>query len=286
MKMTRRPLGDGKFDFRRINEAVPASSLHVAATTFRTVYSTKLEERFFADEKISDDDLIALTLNWAVDYMNVLGGDASLIARADRVFAGAMNAVERELMDSSNPRAKKKSRKSIVTSDLLDMAYDEADEDVDDEVEQERDDVVEDETKTPMGKLDAMRTLPRGAKQIEKDKYVEDGYGFSLLKFYSDERDKHKVAFTLARRILAHPASQSVSESTFSTHAAFADPLRTNMSPEHISMLVMCNRNHKLLFHRIRRKIKAAYYAKYGKTGVVTDSEVAAFEAALADDEM
>jgi hypothetical protein len=35
------------------------------------------------------------------------------------------------------------------------------------------------------------------------------------------------------------------------------------MSPKQISMMVQCNRNHKIPFHRIRSKIKAAYFVKH-----------------------
>ena len=127
-----------------------------------------------------------------------------------------------------------------------------------------------------MGLLDAQRALPRGAKKLAKAKYEEPGYGFSLIKFYSVERVPHKVAFTLSRRVLPHPAGQPVSESTFSTHAAFADELRTCMSPEHIAMLVKCNRNHDFLFSRISGKIKASYFEKFGNLNLMSAAERAA----------
>ena len=88
--------------------------------------------------------------------------------------------------------------------------------------------------------------------------------------------------FKLSRRILPHPASQGVSESTFSTHAAFADELRTSMSPKHISMLVQCHRNHAFLFNRIRSKIKAFYVVRHGKANTISSAEQAVFNADMA----
>ena len=203
LRMKRAAVASGGFEYKRVSETVESSSLHVAATNFRQLYSVELEKRFSSDEKISDDDLSALKLNWVADYKIVLGGNSGLISRADRVFAHAMNAMERELQGSSNPSPKKKTRKSYAECDLLDMTYDDPHDEADDIEEAE-----EDETKTPMGKLDALRALPRGAKQLEKAKYMVPGHGFSLLKFYSDERDHHKEAFFLCRRTLSHPAGQ------------------------------------------------------------------------------
>ena len=151
----------------------------------------------------------------------------------------------------------------MIACDLLDMAYG----DVESEHDDDHDEDVEDETKTPMERLDALRALPRVAKKIAMAKYLEKGRGFSLHKFYSDEREVHKEAFRLTRRTLYHPSSQDVSESTFSIHVAFADELRTNMSMS--PMMVQFNRNHKFLFHRIRSKIKAAYFAKNGRKNFI-----------------
>ena len=79
----------------------------------------------------------------------------------------------------------------------------------------------------------------------------------------------HVDAFNLARRKLSAPGSQSVSESTFSIHAAFAHELRASMKAEHIAMMVKCNRNHDLLFHLIKGHIKKAYVKKHGTSGCV-----------------
>jgi hypothetical protein len=159
----------------------------------------------------------------------------------------------------------------MAECDLTEMGYGEC-EDANGDVEE---DGPVNETKTPMGMLDALRALPPNAKKIEVAKYVEPGYGFSLLKFYSAERVPHKVAFTVSRRTLPHPAGQGVSESTFSTHAAFADELRTSMSPKHIAMLVKTNRNHTFLFWRIIKKIMPAYFKKFGKLNAISAAELA-----------
>ena len=167
-------------------------------------------------------------LNWPVDYKKVLV-DPVLIARANRVFSKAMNATERELEGSPNPRSKKTARKNARPSssvgELLAMLEDDdADEDDDDDDDEDSSD--EDvEAMNPMGMLNALRALKGRAKEREVAKYSIGGK-FSLLKFLSDERTPQKVVFTKGRRVLCDPAGQSVSESTFSIHAAFSDNLR------------------------------------------------------------
>ena len=100
--------------------------------------------------------------------------------------------MERELAGSINPSPKKNSRKILVKFDLTELGYEECEEENDDiEID------ATDETKTPMGLLDALRALPRGAKQLTKVKYDEPGYGFSQLKFYSEEHVSNKAAFAL-----------------------------------------------------------------------------------------
>jgi len=214
--------------YERVFEESSADDLHVAASTFRKVYTLELEERFFANAKISDTDLVALLLNWPVDYKKVLVNPL-LIARANRVFSKAMNATERELEGSPNPRTKKTARKNRPSSsggDLLDMMFDGGGSDDEDEDGDSSSDDAE--TKTPMGMLDTLRALKGRAKEREMAKYSKDGK-FSLLKFLSDERKPQKVAFTKGRRVLCDPAGQSVSESTFSIHAAFSDSRHMNI---------------------------------------------------------
>ena len=150
---------------------------------FRRVYASEVEERFFDTKKISDDDLIALKLNWVVDYEQVLGGDVALIARCDRVFARAMNQVEREVTGSDVPilPMAKKLKTNALEVGLLGMSYGE------DKVmgEQKTEEVTAavDETTTPMGKLDLLRKLPPQAKILRVQQYCTPGHGFSLLKF-------------------------------------------------------------------------------------------------------
>jgi hypothetical protein len=230
------------------------------------VYTSELEERFFANAKICDTDLVALLLNWPVDYKKVLVNPL-LIARANRVFSKAMNATERELEGSPNPRTKKTARKNRPSSsggDLLAMMFDGGGSDNEDE-DSSSDDA---ETKTPMRMIDTLRALKGRAKEREMAKYSKDGK-FSLLKFLSDERKPQKVAFTKGRRVLCDPAGQSVSESTFSIHAAFSDSRRMNMSPEHLGMMVKLNCNHDFLFHLIKGKIKARYFEKFGSDNLI-----------------
>jgi hypothetical protein len=123
------------------------------------------------------------------------------------------------------------------------------------------------EESTPMGKIDALRRLRGHARVAEMAKYPGDDGRFSLLKWLDVERETHKVAFVLGRRVLGDRASQSVSESTFSTHAAFTGDLRQNLGSKYLAIYVKLNRNHALFFHKIVGKIKAAYIAKYGRSG-------------------
>ena len=87
-------------------------------------------------------------------------------------------------------------------------------------VEVDDDDEDVDKTKTPMGKLDALRVLPEIAKAIAKKKYVEHGRGFSLFKFFFlDECEDHNLGFNVCHQTLSQFSSQSASESTFSSHS-------------------------------------------------------------------
>ena len=71
-KQTRKLLPDKSYAYERVFEESSADDLHVAASTFREVYTSEIEERFFANAKICDTDLVALLLNWPVDYKKVL----------------------------------------------------------------------------------------------------------------------------------------------------------------------------------------------------------------------
>ena len=82
----------------------------------------------------------------------------------------------------------------MVDFDLTELGHEECEDD-NNEIETE----PTDETKPPMGVLDALRVLARGAKKLTKAKFDDPGYGFSLLKFYSEERVPHKAAFTLLK---------------------------------------------------------------------------------------
>ena len=102
---------------------------------------------------------------------------------------------------------------------------------------------------------------------------MNDAGEFSLLKFLDKNRGELKPAFILGRRTLADPAGQSVSESTFFIHAAFATDLRRNFSSRVISMMVKLNRNHARLFNRIRAKIWDRYCKKFGKSDTEKEQE-------------
>ena len=159
-KMVRTAHDDGGVTYTRAWDPTPASSLCPAARTFRSVYAEQLKERFFVNDKICDDDLIALKLNWPVDTAKVLGNDTQLIARAERVFARAMNGMERERRGSHNPSPKKKARSrtahsSRLVNDLLCFSDDNSDDGA--RAASDGDSPVEEETKTPMGMLDLLR---------------------------------------------------------------------------------------------------------------------------------
>ena len=124
-----------------------------------------------------------------------------------------------------------------------------------------------------MDKFEKLRKLKGAARTEEIRKYVNDAGEFSLLKFLDKNRDELKPAFILGRRTLADPAGQSVSESTFSIHAAFATDLRRQLSPRVISMMVKLNRNHARLLNRIRAKIWDRYCKKFGKSDTEKEQE-------------
>lgn len=224
-----------------------------------------------------DRDLIALCLNWPADLRATLGYDASLIARAKRVFNRALQEIEEELEDSATAESQsaKKQKKSAPKKSLdasapsiLQMAMSEGYAGADEEPDQSDDD-----GETTADKFEKLRKLKGAARTEEIRKYVNDAGEFSLLKFLDKNRDELKPAFILGRRTLADPAGQSVSESTFSIHAAFATDLRRQFSPRVISMMVKLNRNHARLFNRIRAKIWDRYCKKFGKSDTEKEQE-------------
>ena len=67
----------------------------------------------------------------------------------------------------------------------------------------------------------------------------------------------------MAQRVYIDLPSESISETVFSTHENFASDLRKMLRPVFISTMVRCNRNHALLFEKIKHKIKPRYFEKH-----------------------
>ena len=88
---------------------------------------------------------------------------------------------------------------------------------------------------------------------------------FDIFKFTTCTKTEWPVHYRMMKMVFADLLSEGVSESCFSTHSAFATDLRKNTAPVVISSMVYCNRNHKLLYHKVQGKVKARYEAKYGK---------------------
>ena len=80
-----------------------------------------------------------------------------------------------------------------------------------------------------------------------------------MLKLASETRATRPVHHRMTQQCMVDLLSEGVSESAFSTHAAFATDLRASTRPAVIAKMVFCNRNHKLLFEKIKDKIKAEY---------------------------
>ena len=85
------------------------------------------------------------------------------------------------------------------------------------------------------------------------------GGWFDVLKFFSKEGDNHPVPKRMCQRHHADLPSEAVSESTFSTHAAFATDLRSRTAPDVISDMLYCHRNDALLWARIKGRVKNRY---------------------------
>ena len=101
LQMTKTTLSDGSVTYSRDEVEIEASELMPCAQTFRQVYVASMEQRFFSNHLIADEDLIALMLNWVVNYKSTLGYDRPLIARAETVFSAALVSVEEELEDAA-----------------------------------------------------------------------------------------------------------------------------------------------------------------------------------------
>ena len=274
--MTRTQSDTGEVSYARDAEDIDASDLMDCAQTFRSVYAASLTERFFSNDLILDEDLIALMLNWITNYKSTLGYDRRLIARAERVFSEALLEVEEELEDAQiETRPSKKAKPldgsssklapSVKTVGLMSMArsgdgdYSTAAGDAVDD-----DDEDDDPDETTVDKFNKLRALKGKERSNEIVKYLDQEGGFSLLKFLDKQRVTLKAAFVLGRRVLSDPAGQAVSESTFSIHAAFDGDLRKDLAPEAISRMIKLNRNHQRYFNRIKPLIKARYEAKFG----------------------
>ena len=91
--------------------------------------------------------------------------------------------------------------------------------------------------------------------------YMVDGK-IDMLKLAQCSEAERPVHHRMTQEIFADLLSEGVSESTFSTHAAFATDLRKNTRPEIVAKMVFCNRNFALLFGTIKSKIIPAAPAR------------------------
>ena len=290
LQMTKTTLSDGSVTYSRDEVEIEASELMPCAQTFRQVYAASMEQRFFSNHLIADEDLIALMLNWVVNYKSTLGYDRPLIARAETVFSAALVSVEEELEDAAIAKrpAKKLKQRSFTPAPAkkgglmaLTMSGDysttttanEEDDDDDD------DDVME---LTTVDRLNKFRCLEGKARSDEIIKYLDEDGAFSLLKFLGEQRATLKPAFVLGRRTLPHPAGQAVSESTFSTHAAFDSDLRKNLGNRATARMVKLNKNHARYFLRIKPLIKGRYDSKFGRDAAKAKASAANAAAASA----
>ena len=147
-------------------------------------------------------------LNWPADYKATLGNDVRLIARAKRVFAHALDAIEEELLESvaaaTAARPPKKPKPTVEDPtrskpiSMMSMAMSEGFSGVTEAVEDDDDDDGE----TTAHKIDKLRALKGQERAVEMAKYFENGR-FSLLKLLSVNRKELKPAFILGRRILS-----------------------------------------------------------------------------------
>ena len=112
---------------------------------------------------------------------------------------------------------------------------------------------------TEMESLEALRKDP--AKLLQ---FMDDGR-LDLLKFATATKTERPLHYVMMKEVFSDLLSEGVSESCFSTHAAFATDLRKTTDPRVIPAMVFCNRNHDLLFELIKDKIKPRYMAKFGR---------------------
>ena len=101
--------------------------------------------------------------------------------------------------------------------------------------------------------------------ESKQEQFLDDNGRFDILKFANCTKLERPVHYRMMKEIFADLLSEGVSESCFSTHAAFATDLRKSTNPHVVSVMVFCNRNHDLLFERIKAKIKPRYMAKWGR---------------------
>ena len=136
------------------------------------------------------------------------------------------------------------------------------------------------EADSPLGKLDTLRSLADSEKFVIMKKYVVEGQ-FCLLKWLEDQKTENKEIYLLARRTLPHFSASAVSENTFSTHSIIASKLRKKLGGEHMCMIIKANRNHDLLYDRIKGQIKKRYVSKFGY--VMPDPDGDEFETESSD---
>ena len=147
------------------------------ANTAREVYSEELEERFFAPDKIADEDLIALMLNWPADYKATLRNDVRPIARAKRVFAHALSAIEEALLENAAAatavRPPKKTKPTVAGPtrsqpiSMMTMAMSEGFSGVTEAVEDDDDDDDGETTAHKIDKLRAQKGQERAAEMAK-----------------------------------------------------------------------------------------------------------------------
>ena len=255
-KWQRNPAGE-TVRYKRVVAVIEEDDIVECASECRRIYAEGITTRVLEpDDKRA---MIATMMDPSIGDPRSTFGDA-LYGKMKAAYSKCYHDTEAELglAAETAPRAEKKQKTQAHSEDLFGaMVAHSRGSSSSAAASADGENAPEIRKLTEMETLQVLREDPE-----EQEAYETDGR-MDMFKLADLTASKRPVHYRMTQRIFADNLSEAVSESTFSTHAAFATDLRSTTRPEVIAKMVFANRNHSLLFHRIRGKIWKRYMSKF-----------------------
>ena len=244
--------------YKRVDAVIDEDDIVECASECRRIYAEQMTTRVL--EMDDERAMIAAMMDPSIGDPQLMFGDA-LYAKMKAAYSKCYHETEAELglAPEAAPRAEKKQKTDAHSQDLFGamIAHSRGSSSSSASAIADGENASGPRKMTEMETLQALREAPEQHAMYQTDGRMDM---FKLADLTEKTRPVH---YRMTQRIFADNLSEAVSESCFSTHACFATDLRSTTRPEVIAMMVFANRNHSLLFHRIRTKIWKRYKSKF-----------------------